>query len=316
MNKEIIKSKAKALRTFLAAQGMKLNHSACLEAIAHIEGNASYNVLQSKFQPAPTIELPKEPSFFDDFVQGEFDVHAGVLPAYRYGNLVASLGYSRTLSRSHLQLFVYEVFDDGEGTDDNVTRTCIPMQLESNLEECKNYVQKVARLLGGYLSAQMGVRALGWAITAVTETATPDWDSIKSKLNALTTTPFWDVEVCRMGYGHTTLDFDDLRSRKQAEALALEEACNCDFTENNSDYVIVGKDEEKSEPPFEEEDLVLDEPGSWTVEVCRISYGTMTFRIQAATLKEAEEVALEGAGNHYFSEHESEYVVNMAYPSK
>lgn len=51
MNKETIKTKAKALRAFLANQGLALNHSASLEAIAHIEGEASYNVLLSKEQP-------------------------------------------------------------------------------------------------------------------------------------------------------------------------------------------------------------------------------------------------------------------------
>lgn len=52
MNQETIKAKAKALRTFLSTQGLALKHSASLEAIAHIEGVASYNVLQAKPQPS------------------------------------------------------------------------------------------------------------------------------------------------------------------------------------------------------------------------------------------------------------------------
>ena len=51
MNNETIKAKAKALRTFLSTQGLALNHGASLEAIAHIEGAASYNVLLAKSQP-------------------------------------------------------------------------------------------------------------------------------------------------------------------------------------------------------------------------------------------------------------------------
>jgi len=53
MQKEVIKAKAKALRAFLQARGLELNHSGALEAVAHIEGTSSYNVLQAKAAPAP-----------------------------------------------------------------------------------------------------------------------------------------------------------------------------------------------------------------------------------------------------------------------
>lgn len=58
MNKDIIKAKAKALRAFLGTQGVALNHSASLEAVAHLEGASSYNVLLTKLRP-PKVEVAR-----------------------------------------------------------------------------------------------------------------------------------------------------------------------------------------------------------------------------------------------------------------
>lgn len=191
MNKETIKSKAKALRAFLANQGLDLNHSAALEAIAHIEGEASYNVLLAKSNP------PK----------------------------------------------------------------------------------------AGISSAQ------------------------------LRTIPLWDIEVCRIGYAHTQIVVKGTKSRKEAEALALEQVDNDSFSEHSSDYVIVGNEpDERSDQAAVGSDEVFSEPRDWEVAVSRISYGTKTLQIEAPTLKDAEELALDEAGNHYYSTNSSSCEVSGAYP--
>ena len=43
------------------------------------------------------------------------------------------------------------------------------------------------------------------------------------------------VHVCRIGYGHATIEVT-ASTAKKAEGLALEEAGNHDFTEKSSEY--------------------------------------------------------------------------------
>lgn len=46
------------------------------------------------------------------------------------------------------------------------------------------------------------------------------------------------------------------------------------------------------------------------IEVCRIGYGHKILTIEADTMKEAQERAIDEAGDHEFSETSSDYVVN------
>jgi hypothetical protein len=192
MKKDIIKAKAKALRVYLETQGLALNHSASLEAVARIEGASSYNVLLTKMRP-PEVEV----------------VHS----------------------------------------------------------------------------------------TACTQ-------------------PRWDVEVCRIGYANATVVVRGARTRKEAEARALDEADSECFSEKSSDYVIVGK--ETAEPAkvvdTYEGDVDLG-PRDWDVSVCRVSYGTNQLRqLVAPTMADAEELALDEAGNHEYSTSSCEYEVFGAFP--
>ena len=43
------------------------------------------------------------------------------------------------------------------------------------------------------------------------------------------------------------------------------------------------------------------------VEVCRTSYGFNEVEVEAETPEEAEEIALEGAGNYLYSESHADY---------
>jgi len=53
--------------------------------------------------------------------------------------------------------------------------------------------------------------------------------------------------------------------------------------------------------------------GTFCVEVTRIGFGSHTFEIQNVTAEEAQQIALEQAGNHEFSEKHSEYEVQSVY---
>lgn len=45
----------------------------------------------------------------------------------------------------------------------------------------------------------------------------------------------------------------------------------------------------------------------YIVNVCRIAYGNLDIEVEANSPEQAEEKALNEAGNHLFSEHSSEY---------
>jgi hypothetical protein len=49
--------------------------------------------------------------------------------------------------------------------------------------------------------------------------------------------------------------------------------------------------------------------GNFCVEITRIGYGSRTFKISDVTAEEAERIALERAGNHEFTEKNSDYEV-------
>jgi hypothetical protein len=48
----------------------------------------------------------------------------------------------------------------------------------------------------------------------------------------------------------------------------------------------------------------------YTIEVCRISYAVREIQVEAETAEEAEETALDIAGNYSFSESAAEYEIN------
>jgi hypothetical protein len=50
----------------------------------------------------------------------------------------------------------------------------------------------------------------------------------------------------------------------------------------------------------------------FTVKVCRISYGFNDIEVDAETPEQAEELALENAGDYLFSEKSSEYTTDGA----
>jgi hypothetical protein len=58
------------------------------------------------------------------------------------------------------------------------------------------------------------------------------------------------------------------------------------------------------------QDFTVDELADYEVEVCRIGYGVRTITVKARNEVEAKELALEQAGDHAFSEHDSDYVAN------
>ncbi len=59
----------------------------------------------------------------------------------------------------------------------------------------------------------------------------------------------------------------------------------------------------------QEHPLASIELRDFEVEVQRVAWGNRTIKVRAATLHEAQQMALDEAGNHVFSEKESEYVL-------
>ena len=51
------------------------------------------------------------------------------------------------------------------------------------------------------------------------------------------------------------------------------------------------------------------EPQEFKIEVCRIGYGYRTIKVKAFDQTEAEQLALEEAGNYEFSEKDAEYKI-------
>lgn len=50
------------------------------------------------------------------------------------------------------------------------------------------------------------------------------------------------------------------------------------------------------------------------VEVCRIAYAVRTIEVEASNAEEAENIALDTAGNYEFSEHHADYECNAVLP--
>jgi hypothetical protein len=128
----------------------------------------------------------------------------------------------------------------------------------------------------------------------------------------------WDIEVCRIGYATMVVIVKGACTAKEAAERALEDMNSDNFgSDEESDYFIVGKEEGEAEPEalfFENE--TPGEPRTWEVAVNRKAYGTKTLRITGANLtrEQAEERALDEAGNHYYSTKDNEYEVSGAYP--
>ena len=63
---------------------------------------------------------------------------------------------------------------------------------------------------------------------------------------------------------------------------------------------------------IEVDEVVVDELPmlEFDVDVTRIGYGERTLRLSARTVDEAENLADADAGNHYYSEHHSNYVIS------
>ncbi len=57
--------------------------------------------------------------------------------------------------------------------------------------------------------------------------------------------PKFQVEVCRIGYGFATIEVE-ADDQEQANAKALDEAGNHEFSEKSSDYVLEGEPSRES----------------------------------------------------------------------
>ena len=126
----------------------------------------------------------------------------------------------------------------------------------------------------------------------------------------------FEVTVVRTGYGNKVMEIY-AESVAEAHFTALKEAGDYDFSEHGSDYAIEGKEQPPEEEALTPEDYIKGPLAEYEVDVCRISIGSLTQTYRAKTREEAEEMALDDAGNHYYSEHNSRYVVNSAYkPSR
>ena len=67
--------------------------------------------------------------------------------------------------------------------------------------------------------------------------------------------------------------------------------------------------EKYNEADEAEKRVVAPKKETYKVEVCRIGYSFATIEVEAENEDEAEDLALEKAGNHDFSEKDAEYSV-------
>lgn len=190
----------------------------------------------------------------------------------------------------------------------------------------KDAVKAKAKALQSFMAQQGFQLKYSAAIEAIARIeGLPSYNVLQSRLDAVqepTQAPqaqilvSWDVEVCRVGYAHATVIVKGAKSYAEAAEQAKDEVSDDAFSsEKSSDYFIAGQEPSPDAAPVPED----DKPGlpqDWEVTLCRMSYGTSTFNIpgHGLTQKQAEEVALDQAGNHYFSMDDGEYVVTGVYP--
>jgi hypothetical protein len=129
-----------------------------------------------------------------------------------------------------------------------------------------------------------------------------------------TALPSWDINVWRIGYGHTILRVKGVATRKQAEALALDEAGDLSMSEHTSEYEIEGSGSQAPDEIIDAADTSVDEDSTelrdWDVEICRMSYGTNTITIAGVLTREvAEAFALDQAGDYHFPQQSRSYKV-------
>lgn len=234
MNKETAKAKAKALINFLESQGVSLKHSAALEAVAKIEGLPSYNVLLSQ-PPAASMSLPSFPVV-------AHDQHGG----HTLGNLHVWLDVVDDEPDAVELVFTHYV--DGEPTDDYVACSCTHLKQQSSPEQKRIFIQQCAELVSGYLKDSISIYELDFAVQALAlgESFDTVGKSLAKKFDLLTPeTPDlvdkeWEVDICRTGYGFTSITIKGAKSQKEAEEMALDEAGNHYYSEKDSDYSVVG----------------------------------------------------------------------------
>lgn len=135
--------------------------------------------------------------------------------------------------------------------------------------------------------------------------------------------PLRTVDVCRIGYGHATVYANELSTRKEAEAMALAQAGDIEFSEKDSEYCLAGNEpsnsmKETAEVTASRVTALPEEElrRKWVVNICRISFGVRSIDVcNAVSQDDANERALDEAGNHYYSTHASEYEVTGGSPA-
>lgn len=103
--------------------------------------------------------------------------------------------------------------------------------------------------------------------------------------------------------------------RKNAQKLYEKDGQSAvfDYAEKNKiPYEVCGENACNSESPAINHICLCcgqSTKAKFTVPVCRTSYGFRNVEVLAKSLKEAEKLALEDAGNHEFSEKDADYTI-------
>lgn len=130
-----------------------------------------------------------------------------------------------------------------------------------------------------------------------------------------TTTKNWTVNVVRTGFSETRIEMTSLMRLEDAKELAFDLAGDRSMSEKQSEYTIPDEDVEFGGKEYEDEtskskDNII---ALWSINVRRESYGSLDIVIEAETLEEAHDKALDNAGNEYFECDESRYVITDFY---
>lgn len=134
--------------------------------------------------------------------------------------------------------------------------------------------------------------------------------SAKKKASQAPAEKDFDVDIMRVGYACRTVEVQAC-SIAEAHDKAMAEADGLDFNEHHADYYIEGKsDAEIDNYEVTEEDKVQGDEATYQVELCQVSYGVNTITVRAKSQAEAEDLALDEAGNHYYAADDHQYAVN------
>lgn len=237
-----IKRQAKNLREYLASQGVEVPHTMALEAVSRVLGDKFWNVTHAKASgiavPAANAEAPADntvPNLFElryDQIRVTLEADWNFSGQFEVGVRHPLLGY--LLSQVAVWWHADLVLDEWrQGLLDKVMEGVRPLVDETLIATPAEREAAAFEVLGICCmqagAAEADVRQYVAGVIAEWRSRGPAPLQVRS----------WDVEVCRTGYGHATVRVR-AASQAEAETLAMDQAGDIEFSENDADYEVTG----------------------------------------------------------------------------